>query len=588
MPWAGALCWAGGWPGDGRMGGLMTLPKCCSPSPSARPPTLLPAATPHTPCRVRALARRFGKKKGGGQDAAKASSCRVSRRSSTHSSLGVELGPTGSMRVVPAAPSQVPAAPAADSAQRGQAGAMQMRHRSAGHIVVEQAPRPQVTVQRPTPAGSAVAPGAKQGPAAPATVGEQQVQQQEAQQAAALASPGSDQGLSVVHEGSVEGSAAATPSQLSPLGIGGWGSLGGSPTPGWTGVGAASPVTATAPSPSQASEAHLLTEVPLSEGGAAEAANGAAQPAPAAAQPGGVAGGRVDKRTAGPGRFSRALGCLGRRDRGTAAGAAGGGPPPAPSAGTARLDAAAVAGGSTAGGSTNASPSLDSRTSSRVLLSDRAKRSDLLGSLGSEAGEPAPAAAAAAPAPAAPSATPAQRASTGDAGEVAVLEALPEASSPTAAQQQRQQAEQQLPVSQPALSPGGANGLGQAAPTSQDPAAAAAVSQAMALAAAPASSASPRWWLPLRRLSVGEPAPAAAGQGGTRTAAGGPEQVESPDRLLARAAFAAWREHCAEQAWRRHGRPPREGFEGSPASPSPRSVQDDGEDEDVQGERPAM
>lgn len=457
--------------------------------------------------------------------------------------LGEPLGSTIDSELAEAAAEAAAAALQAPPAA-GSDGQLRLRQQSAGHIIVEAAPRPQVTA-RALDVPEAAANGQPEAGAAELTEEERALQRQAVEQAqqAASALPvrppalGLGLGLNPLREESVEGSQAQSISVAStPKGASG-STAGGMP--------AAAGGLSTAASPSQASDAQLLSEVPLSAGGPAAAA-------------GGVAEGRVAKRRAGPSRFSRALNCFGRPARSSS------GPPPAPSAGSGRVTAAPVAAaGSAAGGaSTNPSPSLDSRASSRVLLSDRVRRSDLLASTDAEAGE----AAAVRPAAAAASG-PAAHGTSSDQGKIAVLEAVPESS---AAEQTAPGAELSgiaaagAAVEAAAAAAAAAAGSAAAAAGS---AAAEATARALAAAAAPPASSSQRWWKLLRTKEPKAEEPAgrveaeavAEGQQGQQTQQPQAEQTdgeaqqaeEPPNRRRLRAAFQGWRLRCLDAVWRR-------------------------------------
>lgn len=457
--------------------------------------------------------------------------------------LGEPLGSTVNSELAEAAAEAAAAALQAPPAA-GSDGQLRLRQQSAGHIIVEAAPRPQVTA-RALDVPEAAANGQSEAGAAELTEEERALQRQAVEQAqqAAAALPvrpptlSLGLGLNPLREESVEGSQAQSISVAStPKGASG-STAGGLP--------AAAGGLSSAASPSQASDAQLLSEVPLSAGGPAAAA-------------GGVAEGRVTKRRAGPSRFSRALNCFGRPARSSS------GPPPAPSAGTGRVTAAPVAAaGSAAGGaSTNPSPSLDSRASSRVLLSDRVRRSDLLASTGAEAGE------AAAVQPAAASASgPAAHGTSSDQGEIAVLEAVPESSA----------AEQTAPGAEPSgiaaagaaveaaagAAAAAAASVGSAA-VAAGSAAAEATARALAAAAAPPASGSQRWWKLLRTKEPQAEEPAGrveveAVAEGQQTQQPQDEQTdgeaqqaeEPPGRRRLRAAFQGWRMRCLDAVWRR-------------------------------------
>lgn len=409
--------------------------------------------------------------------------------------------------------------------------------------------RPQVTVQG-LPAGAADA--VRTQPHQP----EQQLTEEErslqAQAAAQAAPPMVGRRLGPVAEESIEGSQA--PSALSsPKAPAPPSSFGGSP------LRPSTTAPSTVASPSQASEARLLTEVPLlvSDGVTAD---------PAAAEPGGVAAGRVSKRQAGPSRFSRALGCFDWRKSGSS-GAVGSGDALATE--PARVEAAAVAPASTA-----ASPSIDSRASSRVLLSDRVRRSDLT----STAGEAGAARAAD---------------TSGDEGQMAELEAVP--------------ATPGQPGGEAAPGLSAEAGWGAAAAESAEKAAGAVASgaktvaqavgagaertaEALASAATPVSEKTAEWWTLLRDDKSAEVAvadlAAAAAAGRERAKHAANREAESPNHRIMRAAFEVWRQHCVEAAWKRHGRPPRPGDEPvHEEAGQPLSVSSDEEDEDgLQGE----
>jgi hypothetical protein len=369
------------------------------------------------------------------------------------------------------------------------ADALVAHHRSAGHIIVEHAPLSTgVEVQPASGGGQQVTAAPAPWPLRPAADRQQQQQQQGEDTTA-----GPVLALNPVYEESMEGSALATISASStPAG----GSVAGSvaATPGLLAVA----------SPPQASDAQLLTEVPLSTSSAA--------PQPAAAP--GVASGWVAKRRPGPSRFARALGCLDWKRSG---GAAAGQP-----SGAGRVEAVAVP-ASIAGTSANPSPSVDSRAGSRVLLSDRVRRSDLVGSPQQAAGQP-----------------PVRgRSTAGDEGEIVALEAVSQSSS-----------------------------AGRMSGSAAHAAALASSETDARAAAASSPRKSPPLWSRLRKQSAAADA-AAAGSS--------EEQQASREQQLLRAAFDAWRVHAADAAWKRHGRTDSE-RKDQPQSGSPRSeasVEDD-------------
>jgi hypothetical protein len=313
--------------------------------------------------------------------------------------------------------------------------------------------------------------------------------------------------------------------------------------------GGRGPGTAAAAAPaSPASDAQLLADVPLSEApGGDSPADGVPLERPAAGGAAvGVAGGRVSKRTAGLSRFARCL------DWRKPSGAAGSGPPPAPSAGAALRDGAAGAASTDGGGSVHPSPSQDSRTSSRVLLSDRVKRSELLAGSSEGEGGAAPAAGRAAWPP-----QPPLRSSSGDDEATIGLEAVLEGSSAGTEVPGAGSSQSGIQVPPNPTPPGGRRTDG-------------AVEMPGCLGG--------MWW---RRephspgLQPAETAPAALSAG-----AGAEEDPESPSRLLLHAAFMAWRGYCADMAWRRAGRDGTAPLQqpGSPCSEA------DSEDGGVQGE----
>lgn len=371
------------------------------------------------------------------------------------------------------------------------AGGIAVRHASAGHIIVgparqEEQPEPPEQ-QRVTVTAEAIP------PAGPQAATAQQEEQEE--RAGGLGPP--PLALHTLREASIEGSLGAH-------------SVSAASTPK-----AAAVAPSSLASPSHASEAQLLSDVPLSASPGQQAAPRPPPGVTAGSAPR-VTAGRVAKRSAGPSRFARALSCFdwGRQSSGGDRSR----PPPAASSGAARVEAAVEVGSpGIAASSANPSPSMDSRTSSRVLLSDRVKRSELL----PEEAERSPV-----------------RGSTGDEGVVVGLEAVPE--SPASAQQA-----QQSPASPP---------LQQASPKPL------------------ARLSSPLWGRRKTQLQA-EAAAAAAAQALEQEE----EEEETPERRLLRDAFDAWRLHCADAVWRRHGR-----REGAVPAGSPRSERSDATD-DVQG-----
>ena len=390
--------------------------------------------------------------------------------------------------------------PGGDGAAAARVPAISVRQSSAGHIIVERTPPGGLLEEEP--------PAAQPEPRPP-----QRLTVEVPERPPVEVLP-----LSPVREASVE---AMTPPSLSTA---------TTPNPKRAVAAAAGP--SAAASPSQSSDAQLLTDVPLSSAAPGVAGTAAAP---------GVAGGRVAKRGAGPTRFARALACFDCRKDGASRSS---GPPPAPSAGAGAATTADAA-------SANASPSMDSRASSgRGLLSDRVRRSDLLGEAGSEAR---------------PEGRSPQRGSTGDEGTVVGLEAVPEGS-PSGEQAAAALAAAVLPRSpyETAALPSGTTTTSPAAPAPEPASPTAGFLSRL-------SPRSPRWGR--RKTSQhAEEAAAAAAAATSEVEAG----EGSPRRELLRAAFDAWRMHCADAAWRRHDR--RESFAGA----SPRSEASDGTD-DVQG-----